>query len=264
MPFGKFLTLTGILGLTLMGCQSTEPQSFNISTPRGEWSIRLVAEDDPANINYLYLDPVTGSISLECRYWDRNGQCSDGRHFYHDTSETFTYLLELVDGDTTSPLPVPNIQYSVDRKILARQQFEEGTTKVTFTDRFEYDLAGRLAKVRQYADFINGDLVKTWNFSYNTTGRLDTVSIVDASSQAEIRIRYTYDSSGRLEQAMKNIGYGFKLERDAQGRITRLVRFHPDATTPSAWRVEYRASTIAFEPDPVKDFFMPDPFSVYP
>jgi YD repeat-containing protein len=252
-PVHAFLRGAAYLGgFALSACLGTD-SSFDMARPQGAWDFRLVSEGDSHAI-YYYLDSATGRIALECSYWDRKGNCTDGWSNHRDAAGGFAYSVETVDGDTTSPRPFPGLEFAPDGKILARHRFEAGTSKVTFTDRYRYDDAGRLAAVLKYADFLGGDLTEEWTFTYGAGGRLDTVSTRFEPSGAVWGYRYAYDSAGRLAGVTSNIGSGAAIERDAGGRVAKVVRTQYGGGTTS--RVEFRIASGTYEPDPVKDLFM--------
>lgn len=213
---------------------------------RPPWDVRRVfgSIGDTAE---LFLN-ASGKVRMECREWDKKGNCVQGRSTDYDSAGHWIRQSSMTAGSAGVPFCSMEYRYGPDGRPLESRLFVPGNPRPVQVAGYEYDGAGRLVLLRRFSDSIGSSVVYRWEMRYGTSGRLDSLLQLDSLDRLIGLYHYAYDSAGRLEQETGRNGNYTRFDRDAAGRIT-AIKGGSDLT---GWsysdRVSYRADTIRIEP----------------
>lgn len=245
--------------LALSGCMTGEDPGTEPASNR-PWDFRIIMGNARWDTSWVYLNGG-GRIEVECRELSAGGRCLFGNRNLYDSMGTWFHALDYTDGDSTWLGHPLHFEYGPDGKILFSRVYLPGRKQPYEIAEYRYDPAGRLKEIQSYYDFIGGYDTGIRSFGYDAEGRLDTAYSND--NLFSVRgVRFRYDGQGRLESLIDHYANTIRYERDAKGRIIRIVRFNTGNTREFTYEVEYRDSTVAFEPDPLQEFTTPGFFSL--
>ena len=178
--------------------------------------------------------------------------------------------------DANDPTPLRVVTYSRDAQGHATKvttSLSGGTTLVdeytydtqgrkvaarvgSFSGKYEYDDAGRLCRIVDY-DGKSSKPNDTWEYSYDSGGRLTHVTQTVASSVAIDKV-YTYDKAGRLATAVIDKDTTETYHYGTNDKPDRMTEVTHGKTRTYAWKYDAKGRPIERSVGDVKIVYLYD------